>query len=260
MGTWPVAPGLWLALGGAGSAYGLGVRALRTRCRPWATSRSAAWAAGLLVIGVALASPLATVDDRFAPHMAQHTLLGMVGPLLLARGAPVSLALRTLPRGSRTALVALLHARAVGVLAHPVTAVALWAGGLVVVYATPLYALSSREPLVHELVHLHVLASGCGVAWVFAGLDPVPRRGAPVVRAAALLVALATHAAVAKLLYAGIIAPDGVSVAERRSGALVLYHGGDLADFALILAVGARWYAAGGRELRRARVQPVAGG
>lgn len=258
MGTWPVAPGPWLALGCAALAYGLGVRALRARRRPWATSRGLAWAAGLLVVAVALVSPLAQADDRFAAHMVQHTLLGMLGPLLLARGAPVSLALRTLRRGPRTALVGLLHARPVAVLAHPVTATALWAGGLVVLYATPLYAASAREPLVHELVHLHVLASGCLVAWVFAGLDPVPQRGGPPLRASALLLALATHAVVAKLLYAGILAPDGVAGPARRAGAQVLYYGGDLVDLGLLVAVGARWYAAGGRELRRARLAGAA--
>ena len=34
-------------------------------------------------------------------HMVQHMVLSMVGPIFLALGAPVTLALRTLPGGAR---------------------------------------------------------------------------------------------------------------------------------------------------------------
>ena len=43
--------------------------------------------------------------------MVQHMVLSMVVPLSLALGAPVTLALRTLPRRPRGWLLAVLHSR-----------------------------------------------------------------------------------------------------------------------------------------------------
>lgn len=61
------------------------------------------------------------------------------------------------------------------VLALPVTALVLNLGGLVALYFTPLYAVPAREPGLHNLVHLHFVASGYLFAWVIAGPDPAPR-------------------------------------------------------------------------------------
>jgi putative membrane protein len=109
---------------------------------------------------VALISPLAVHDEDFPVHMVQHMLLGMFGPLLLSLSAPVILALRTLPRRARKDLVGLLHSRVIRLLAHPVLATALFVGGLVGLYFTPLYEATLRHPLLHELIHLHFLAAG----------------------------------------------------------------------------------------------------
>ena len=55
-----------------------------------------------MIIAVATVSGLAAYDDDlFGAHMVQHMLLSMVAPVFLALGAPVTLALRTLPPRSR---------------------------------------------------------------------------------------------------------------------------------------------------------------
>ncbi len=51
--------------------------------------------------------------------MAQHMILAMVVPLALALGAPITLALRTLPRRARGWLLTVLHSRAAKVLSFP---------------------------------------------------------------------------------------------------------------------------------------------
>src|SRR5688572_25283682 len=57
--------------------------------------RSWCWHAGLLVLFVALASPIATFDATlFWVHMVQHLLLTLVAAPLLALGAPITLLLR----------------------------------------------------------------------------------------------------------------------------------------------------------------------
>jgi putative membrane protein len=231
-------------------AYGAGLRSLHRRGRPWRARRTAAFAGGLLVLGAALLPPLGVQDDRFGAHVAQHMLLGMLGPLLLSLSAPVSLALRRLPRAPRTELVRLLHSRFAGVMVHPVTATALFVGGLVGLYFTPLYEGTLESPLLHELVHVHFLAAGCLFAWAFVGSDPVPLRCGVGVRIGLLLVALGAHAAIAKLLYAGYGELPSVPVSERHAGAQLMYYAGDLVDAVVLIVFFGRWYAAGGRRLR----------
>jgi len=200
----------------------------------------------------ALASPLATLE-RFSVHMAQHMLLGMAGPLLLSLSAPVTLALRTLPRRPRRTLVELLHAPALAWIAHPLSATALFVGGLAALYFMPLYRRTLHHPLLHELVHLHFLLSGCLFAWVFVGVDPVPRLGSMRLRIALLVVALGSHAVMAKLLYAGVGSIPVTSLRELHQGAQIMFYGGDALDLALLLAFFSQWYAAGGRRLERER-------
>jgi putative membrane protein len=250
---WPVAPGPWLALACAGVAYFAAVRSLRRRGRPWRRWRTVAFAAGLLAIAAALVSPLATRDELFTAHMAQHMLLGMLGPVLLALSAPVTLALRTLPRPTRRTLVSVLHSQAVAVVSHPATATALFVGGLIGLYFTPLYDQTLRHPLLHELVHLHFMAAGCLFAWTFIGIDSVPRRGSFALRIGLLVFALGSHAALAKLLYAGYGDLTTVSARQLHDGAQLMYYAGDAVDALLLLAFFGQWYAAGGRRLERER-------
>jgi len=54
----------------------------------------------------------------FSIHMAAHMVIGMIAPIGIVLGAPVTLALRTLPigrddqeRGVRGSLIAVLHSR-----------------------------------------------------------------------------------------------------------------------------------------------------
>jgi putative membrane protein len=252
-GEWPVVPGPWLALACTGVAYFAGVRSLRRLGRPWQPWRSVAFAAGLLAIAAALVSPLATRDELFTVHMVQHMLLGMLGPVLLALSAPVTLALRTLPRPARRALVSVLHSRAVAVLSHPAPATALFVGGLVGLYFTPLYDQTLRHPLLHEFVHLHFMAAGCLFAWAFIGVDPVPRRGSFALRIGLLGFALGSHAALAKLLYAGYGGITTASARQLHDGAQLMYYAGDTVDALLLLAFFGQWYVAGGRRLQRER-------
>ena len=53
----------------------------------------------------ALSPPVASHDEIFSVHIAQHLLLAMAAPLLLAVSAPVTLALRALPVRPRRVLL-----------------------------------------------------------------------------------------------------------------------------------------------------------
>lgn len=248
------AVGPLLLVGLIAALYAAGLRALRRRGRPWDARRTAAFAGGCAALLVALASPLAARDDAFPVHMAQHVLSGMLAPALLALSAPVSLALRTVPRPLRRRLLVLLRSRVVGTLTRPVVAGALNVGGLWVLYLTPLYAATLEHPLLHEAVHVHVVLAGCLLAWPLVSPDPVLARGPFSTRLTVLVLTAGLHAGLAKLLYAGhlggglaaTVPPD-----DLHAGALVMSYGGDLVDVLLLVALFARWHADRGRAWAR---------
>lgn len=189
------------------------------RRRPWPPHRTACWYAGLAAI--AAASALLGGDDT--AHMTGHLLLGMVAPLLLVLAAPVTLALRALPVAAARRLTRVLKRTAP--LTHPVVAGILDIGGLWLVYTTGLHA----EPL----VQLHVLAAGYLFTTSVVKVDPLPHRASPAVRAAALVAAAAAHGILAKHLWA--TDPD------LRTGAMVMYYGGDAVEVALAVLLCREW-------------------
>jgi putative membrane protein len=142
-------------------AYHLAACVERRR-RGWSLWPTASFSLGCLLAAWALSPSFdAYADRRFDGHMAHHMLLAMVAPDALVLGAPVTLALRSLPHPAARTLGRLLHSRVARVLSDPWVALVLSAGGLVMLYFTPLYvATTSSEPL-HRLVHVHLLVSGC---------------------------------------------------------------------------------------------------
>ena len=65
---------------------------------------------------LATVSGLAVYDDTL---LSVHMILAMVVPLAMALGAPITLALRTLPRRPRSWLLVVLHSRLAKVLTFP---------------------------------------------------------------------------------------------------------------------------------------------
>ena len=224
----------------------------RRRGRGWPLWRAAAWLAGLTAAGLGFAGPLAhAAHDGFVAHMAVHVLAGMVAPLLPVLAAPVTLALRTLATVPACRLSALLRTGPIRVLEPPVVAALLDVGALWVLYLTPLHRLMTQGPILHLLVTAHFLAAGCLFTGSLVAVDPSPHRASLPVRASVLVLALAAHGILAKLLYAH--PPAGVPVAEAHAGAQFMFSAGDAVHLALLALLGAEWYRAGGRSLRRAQ-------
>jgi putative membrane protein len=203
----------------------------------WPHRRTAAFGVGAILLAVGLTLPV----GGFAAHAWGHLLVGMLAPLGLVLGAPVTLLLRTVDRRRGRALVRLLRRPAFAFLAHPVTGLALTTGGLYVLYLTPLYRATLTNPAAHHLVHLHFLLSGLVFTWSVAGPDPGPHRARVPVRLVVLGVAVAAHAALAQLMYAGLAVDVPAPPDDLRAGATVMYYGGDLAEIALALALLATW-------------------
>jgi putative membrane protein len=170
----------WLALALLAAAIGYLVGAVRLvrRGDRWPVLRTASFLIpGLGGIAAVTMTGVSTYDDTLlSVHMVQHMVLSMIAPIFLALGAPVTLALRTLPLPARRLLIATLHSRAAKVLAFPLFAYALFVATPFALYFTGLYRLTMENDLVHELVHLHFLLVGCLFFWPLLGIDPLPGR------------------------------------------------------------------------------------
>jgi putative copper resistance protein D len=108
--------------------------------------------------------------------MVQHMLLSMVVPLSLALGAPVTLALRTLPAAPRRWLLAVLHSRVATVLSFPPPAFLLYVVSPWALYFSGWYEASLESVYVHEMMHVHLVLIGTLFFWPLVGSDPLPGR------------------------------------------------------------------------------------
>ncbi|AGL18992.1 hypothetical protein L083_5482 [Actinoplanes sp. N902-109] len=227
----------------AAAAYLLAGVVVRRRGGWWPPGRTASWCAGLTAIGLALRGPLATAAHHdFTAHMATHLLLGMAAPVLLVLAAPVTLTLRALPVRHARTVSRVLRSRPVRFASHPVTAAVLDAGGLWLLYRSALFPAMLERPWLHALIQLHVVVAGYLFTAAMVGVDPAPHRPGRPLRAATLVVFLAAHGILAKVLYGH--PPPGVPAGPARTGAELMYYGGDLLDLVLIAVFCAQWYAA----------------
>jgi putative membrane protein len=166
----PVVLGLLIAGGGL---YAIGVTNLWRRSSPERTF--ARWhvfcfLSGLLVVVIALISPLHELGEAlFSAHMAQHELLMLIAAPLLVLGRPLVPMLMALPRPCREALTNLSrrpHFRnAWNVISNPVTTwlihgITLWAWHVPVLYQATLESDS-----VHALQHTCFLGSALLFWW-----------------------------------------------------------------------------------------------
>jgi cytochrome c oxidase assembly factor CtaG len=137
-------------------------RRLDRRGRAWPRARTACFLAGLVVLVVDLYSGIGTeADARLSVHMIEHMVICVVVAPLLVAGAPVRLALYSLPRKGRRRLARCLRSPIVAALTRPVGSVSLFsavqrlaamimvAGGLPA-FAIPVLrrlGLPQRQPL-----------------------------------------------------------------------------------------------------------------
>jgi putative copper resistance protein D len=238
----------------AGWWYLAATRRLADRGRPWPWSRAIPWWSGLAVMTLATQSGLAASDSTsFVAHVGQHLLLGMLGPLLLALGAPVTLALQASGRRTQRRLLWVLHSRPAHALTHPIVAWLLFGGSMFALYFTGLYAASVRSPGFHDLVHLHFVIVGCLFMWPIAGVDPMPHRLPFGGRLLYLAVALPFHTilGMALLSQRTPIAP-GLPLADQQAGAGLLWVAGEVLGLVAMLVVAVQWMNAEEREAVRA--------
>lgn len=264
--------GLGLAIVGLGLAlYLRGVWALRTRGDSWPMARTVSWCAGMAVVGWATFGGLGEYSHvMFSAHMAAHMVLSMIAPILLVLGAPMTLALRTLPGprragevGPRALLLSFLHSRWSRLVTHPLVAPVLFTGSLYGLYFSPMFQTLMSNHWGHTVMDVHFLAVGSLYYYVLIGVDPSPRILQPLVRFGLLLVTVPFHAffAIAVMSSDTVLAGDYWRLLDRPFRTDLLadqYLGGGIAwamgEIPLILVMGAlfvQWIRSDAREARR---------
>ncbi len=143
-----------------------GVVRLRRRGRAdlagW--DRVALFAAGLGVTLFALVGPLDRLADErlLSAHMAQHVLIGDLGPALMIAALRGPLLVFFLPAPVLAPLARNARVRAVlGTLLRPRVAFTLWAANLGIWHVPYIYDLALAHQNLHDFEH---------VCWVFCGL------------------------------------------------------------------------------------------
>ncbi|CCD95741.1 conserved membrane hypothetical protein [Bradyrhizobium sp. ORS 375] len=146
--------------------YALGLqRAIRERRTELvSTGRTIAFVAGMLVLVLALESPLDRLsEDLFSAHMVQHLLLMLAAPPLLVTSDCLGIFLRAFPAPGRKCLVRLwrgarLH-RATDILMHPLPVFILFNGSFVFWHAPGPYQWALQNNGLHILEHLSFFLS-----------------------------------------------------------------------------------------------------
>ncbi len=193
---WGVDPFLFVFTVWVAGLYLLGVWTLRRRGDHWPVGRTVAFVVlGMGSFYVATSSGLAAYDTTLlSVHMVQHMVLSMVVPLCLALGAPVTLALRSLPPRPRGWLLVVLHSRVAKVLSFPPLTLLLYVVSPWALYYSGWYAASLHSSYVHEMMHVHLVTVGALFFWPLMGVDPIPGRVSYPFRVLLVVLTLPFHA------------------------------------------------------------------
>jgi putative copper resistance protein D len=193
---WSIDPIPFIVTVWAVGLYLLGVWVLRRRGDRWPVGRTLAFVVlGMGSFVLATSSGLSTYDTTLlSVHMVQHMILSMLVPLSLALGAPVTLALRTLPAAPKGWLLAVLHSRVAKVLAFAPLAFLLYVISPWALYFTSWYDASLHHELVHEMMHVHLVLVGTLFFWPIVGIDPIPGRVSYPFRVLLVVLTLPFHA------------------------------------------------------------------
>ena len=251
--------------------YIKGVVVLTRRGDKWPVGRTISFALGISAIDFATSGGLGVYSYfAFSWHMVAHMALGMIAPIGIVLGAPITLALRTLPqsrdgveRGVRGLLISALHSRYSRVITNPIVALAIFDGSLFVLYFTPLFGGMMQSHRGHLLMGVHFLLAGILFFHVIVGIDPNPRKVPHLVRIGILLAAMSIHAFFSVALMSTTTLIDGGYfeslqrpwstdlLADQKSGGAIGWAMGEIPILIALIATFIQWMRDDSNEAKR---------
>jgi len=182
--------------------YIKGVIILSRRGVKWPVGRTIAFAVGISAVDFATSGGLGLYSHfSFSAHMSAHMIIGMIAPIGIVLGAPITLALRTLPigrdpqeRGIRGSFIVLLHSKLGKFYTNPIVALAIFDGSLFALYFTPLFGNLMQGHTGHFIMSLHFLLAGILFFQILIGIDPMPQKVPHLVKIIIIFAAMSIHA------------------------------------------------------------------
>lgn len=260
-----------LAIAFAAGLYINGIVRLHRAGVHWPPGRTIAWLLGLAFLTYAMCgAPMFYATAMFSAHMVMHMMLTMLVPIVLALGAPITLALRAIParpggspdRGVREWFLILLHSRAARAITNPIVALVLYVGTLYAFYFSPMFTYAMGSHTAHMLMHLHFLLVGTLYFWPIIGIDPMPRKLPYIGRIALLFASMPFHA------FFGVVVMGSDTIigggwfrrldipwvnlaADQRMGGGIAWSFSEAPSLVLIVVIAILWWRSDTREARR---------
>ena len=251
--------------------YVKGVIILSRRGDKWPIGRTVAFALGITTIDYAVNGGLGVYAQvAFSFHMISHMVLATLAPIGIVLGAPITLALRTLPigrtqeeRGVRGYAIAILHSRYSSIITHPVSALIIFEASLFALYFTNLFNWLMSYHFGHFFMGFHFLLSGILLFFVIIGVDPTPQKSPFIFRIVILFVAISIHAFFSVALMSSSQLVDGGYFAEiarpwwpdfladQKMGASIGWAMGEIPILLALIATFLQWIRADERDAVR---------
>jgi len=169
---WSMEPGVVVPLLLSAALYGRGAIELARRGHGVANRRLhvASFAAGWLVVAVALLSPLHEISEQlFSAHMVQHELLMALAAPLLVLGRPMAVMLWGLPRPTRLHIAgAVRHPIVRGLwrtISRPFDAWLIHGLAIWLWHLPPLFDATLRSESIHAIQHASFVGSALLFWW-----------------------------------------------------------------------------------------------
>jgi len=267
---WSIDP-LWLLLCAFGIFFYIaGVVRLRRRGDAWPWYRAVLWTLGLLVLFYVTNGGIDVYQHYlFTAHMAAHMTLGMMVPIFLVAGAPVTLAMRAIhkrddgSRGSREWILLAVHSRYGRLISHPIFATINFVGSLWLFYYTPIFRWAMTDHIGHEWMVIHFLLAGYLFVQSLIGIDPGPSRLSYPLRLVQLFAAMTVHAffGLAIMSGEGLLLADwfgamgrtwgDAPLVDQQAGGAIAWSVGEIPSVVIAVLLSMQWGRDEGRIAKR---------
>jgi len=251
--------------------YIKGVIILSRRGVKWPVGRTIAFAVGISAVDFATSGGLGLYSHfSFSAHMSAHMIIGMIAPIGIVLGAPITLALRTLPigrdpqeRGIRGSFIALLHSKLGKFYTNPIVALAIFDGSLFALYFTPLFGNLMQGHTGHFIMSLHFLLAGILFFQILIGIDPMPQKVPYLVKIIIIFAAMSIHAFFSISIMSASTLIDGGYfaqlerpwatdlLADQKLGGSIGWAMGEIPILLALLATFIQWSRADKKEANR---------
>ncbi|MGC8465138.1 MAG: cytochrome c oxidase assembly protein [Acidimicrobiales bacterium] len=226
------------------------------KSRRWPWWRTLSFLVGLGSIDAALVWPISALTMRsFSAHAVQHVLVMVVGPMLLAAGAPTTLLLQGSSRRTKTVLLRILNSRTFRYVHFPPLVWLLYYGSMFVFFLTPLFGIimDPKAMVRMDLVNVFFLAVALLFWWPVIAVDPIPSwRLSPAARAAALMLGVPLNTFLG-LTLTQLTRPISslYSLGSTRAGADFLWGSGEIFSLLPLVFIYIDWIRDEDRKERR---------